>query len=248
MKKPKAIRIGCLECQQEFDTTAEAVIETVLAGKNVVCQNAECKRKKLPANKRRPVENTHHFEEIKRLFEIVPYIGPTEIARRAGVTLRASQHIIACLRKNPDYRPRKRSRVQWKEIADYSLSHSPEEAMEKFGVDRHYYKLKQRDGTLPKVALPLPSRKRTFIEKLALKEQLPHGQLRRAMLSLEVAYKCTGCGNDGRWNGYVLTLHVHHKDGDHNNNNIKNLEFLCPNCHWVTENHGGRNKRRYANP
>lgn len=27
-------------------------------------------------------------------------------------------------------------------------------------------------------------------------------------------------------------LHVHHKDRDRNNNNLNNLELICPNCHY----------------
>ncbi len=30
------------------------------------------------------------------------------------------------------------------------------------------------------------------------------------------------------WVGYC---DLHHKDGDHSNNELENLEFLCPNCH-----------------
>lgn len=33
--------------------------------------------------------------------------------------------------------------------------------------------------------------------------------------------------------GYNKTqiLQVHHKDGNHNNNDLNNLELICPNCH-----------------
>lgn len=36
-------------------------------------------------------------------------------------------------------------------------------------------------------------------------------------------------------------MEVHHKDGDHLNNQLENLELLCPNCHALTENWRGRN-------
>lgn len=29
-------------------------------------------------------------------------------------------------------------------------------------------------------------------------------------------------------------LHIHHKDGDHSNNAIKNLCIVCPTCHEET--------------
>lgn len=44
---------------------------------------------------------------------------------------------------------------------------------------------------------------------------------------------CNKCGLD-TWNNLPLKLELHHKDGNHKNNNITNLEFLCPNCHSQT--------------
>lgn len=37
-----------------------------------------------------------------------------------------------------------------------------------------------------------------------------------------------------------ISLEVHHKDGDKENNESENLELLCPNCHSYTENYRGR--------
>lgn len=41
---------------------------------------------------------------------------------------------------------------------------------------------------------------------------------------------CEKCGYDKK-----EILHVHHKDRNRNNNNLSNLELICPNCHY--ENH-----------
>lgn len=38
---------------------------------------------------------------------------------------------------------------------------------------------------------------------------------------------CTLCG----WKEIPEILHLHHKDGNHRNNTIKNCTMLCPNCH-----------------
>ena len=55
-------------------------------------------------------------------------------------------------------------------------------------------------------------------------------------------YKCDVCGCNGTWQGKVLSLQLHHKNGKHNDNRLENLVFLCPNCHAITDNYGGRNK------
>lgn len=45
------------------------------------------------------------------------------------------------------------------------------------------------------------------------------------------------------WLGQKIAFELHHKDGDKYNNNINNLEVLCPNCHSQTDNFRGRKKR-----
>lgn len=54
----------------------------------------------------------------------------------------------------------------------------------------------------------------------------------------EREYKCEECGNAGVWRKKILTLHLHHKNGINNDNRLKNLCWLCPNCHQQTENWG----------
>ena len=49
-------------------------------------------------------------------------------------------------------------------------------------------------------------------------------------------YKCEKCGISN-WQNKPITLEIHHIDGNHNNNDINNLQLLCPNCHSQTENY-----------
>ena len=53
---------------------------------------------------------------------------------------------------------------------------------------------------------------------------------------------CECCGNE-YWNGEKIPLEVHHIDGDHSNNDLSNLQILCPNCHAQTSNYKHRNSR-----
>ena len=55
-------------------------------------------------------------------------------------------------------------------------------------------------------------------------------------------WKCECCGRT-KWKGENIPLQLHHIDGDHYNNNINNLQLLCPNCHAMTDNYGKKNKR-----
>lgn len=72
----------------------------------------------------------------------------------------------------------------------------------------------------------------------------PHsgGHIRERILKYNLLpYKCACCGNIGEWQGKQLRLQVDHINGDHNDNRLENLRFLCPNCHAQTETFAGKN-------
>ena len=56
---------------------------------------------------------------------------------------------------------------------------------------------------------------------------------------------CALCGIS-EWQGKKLPLELHHKDGNHYNNSLENLEILCPNCHSIQEGNSGANKGKYS--
>lgn len=49
--------------------------------------------------------------------------------------------------------------------------------------------------------------------------------------------KCEICGLSGE----DVSLELHHKDGDRTNNQLENLQILCPNCHSKTPNYRVKN-------
>lgn len=57
-------------------------------------------------------------------------------------------------------------------------------------------------------------------------------------------WKCERCGNT-HWLGKDIPLDLHHKDGDKTNNELDNLELLCPNCHRFTDNFGFKNSSKH---
>lgn len=62
-------------------------------------------------------------------------------------------------------------------------------------------------------------------------------------LTILRGWKCEKCGR-AEWEGQQIPLCVHHIDGNHINNQIENLQVLCPNCHAQTDNYCGRNKSK----
>lgn len=58
-----------------------------------------------------------------------------------------------------------------------------------------------------------------------------------------MSYKCSCCKNT-EWMDKPIPLELHHKDGNNENNNLENLELLCPNCHSFTDTYRGKNQKR----
>lgn len=52
--------------------------------------------------------------------------------------------------------------------------------------------------------------------------------------------KCENCGLT-EWLGQPINLEVHHKDGNRSNNELTNLQLLCPNCHSYTPTFARKN-------
>ena len=56
-------------------------------------------------------------------------------------------------------------------------------------------------------------------------------------------HRCNRCGIT-EWNGLPTPIELEHIDGDHHNNELNNLELLCPNCHAQTATYRGKNKSK----
>ena len=54
---------------------------------------------------------------------------------------------------------------------------------------------------------------------------------------------CEKCGQDEIWNGEKISLILDHINGIHDDNRLKNLRIVCPNCNATLSTHGGRNIR-----
>lgn len=54
--------------------------------------------------------------------------------------------------------------------------------------------------------------------------------------------KCEICGCVD-WNGKLLSMELHHIDGNSSNHKLDNLMMLCPNCHAQTNNYRSKNRK-----
>jgi len=63
-----------------------------------------------------------------------------------------------------------------------------------------------------------------------------------ALTSLR-GHKCENCGLE-KWQNENIPLEIHHLDGDKLNNELENLQLLCPNCHALTNNWRGKNIKK----
>ncbi len=60
-------------------------------------------------------------------------------------------------------------------------------------------------------------------------------------------HRCMGCLLEV-WRDKPIPLELHHVDGNRKNNNLSNLQLLCPNCHAQTDNYRGAKNRIHQKP
>lgn len=53
-------------------------------------------------------------------------------------------------------------------------------------------------------------------------------------------HQCSSCDLT-EWKNQPIPLELHHKDGNSRNNELSNLQLLCPNCHAQTTTYRGKN-------
>jgi hypothetical protein len=81
------------------------------------------------------------------------------------------------------------------------------------------------------------SRERKTALEYLKKEIIVIPKLRRKLIEDGIKEeKCEMCGLT-EWMGNKIVLELHHIDGNRFNNDLSNLQILCPNCHSLTPNH-----------
>lgn len=92
-----------------------------------------------------------------------------------------------------------------------------------------------------------PAWVRGFVRDRGLKPKPTlKGRSRAAIRNFLIAYRghrCEECGIT-RWHKKPVPIHMHHKDGNTENNALDNLILLCVNCHALTPNFGAKNRKK----
>jgi hypothetical protein len=78
---------------------------------------------------------------------------------------------------------------------------------------------------------------RTIDDYLSNEIKINSNLLKKYLIKLDIKEKkCEKC-NLVKWLEKDIPLELHHIDGNHLNNNLVNIQILCPNCHSLTDNY-----------
>ena len=82
------------------------------------------------------------------------------------------------------------------------------------------------------------------LEKVLIHKKLENiWKLKNRLLAEGIKEHCCEQCKRTKWQGDLIPLELHHKDGDRTNNTLENIELLCPNCHSLTDNYRGSKKK-----
>jgi predicted RNA-binding Zn-ribbon protein involved in translation (DUF1610 family) len=101
------------------------------------------------------------------------------------------------------------------------------------GIDTSHFK--RRSWASVRIQQPKPIAADTLVVLPAGSSRTNRPRLHRALQEIGVPYRCASCGNTGEWLGRSITLQIDHISGDWLDNQARNLRYLCPNCHALTD-------------
>jgi len=68
--------------------------------------------------------------------------------------------------------------------------------------------------------------------------------IKQRLLAMGVKYKCSECQLEDVYNKKPISLQLDHINGINTDNSLKNLRFLCPNCHSQTLTFSGKRHKK----
>lgn len=88
--------------------------------------------------------------------------------------------------------------------------------------------------------------KRPIEDYLSNKQPIKSYKLKKRLLDCGFLKPICSCCKKRTWLGNQIPLELDHIDGNTDNNLLKNLRLLCPNCHALTPTYRGKNKGSYS--
>lgn len=122
--------------------------------------------------------------------------------------------------------------------------HLGRDPVDRFGESRAWMKGKTKDDPKYGGSVERCHRKKPLSEILIKGIYLSTIHLKWRLIEEGVKeWKCEKCGNT-EWLGNPIPLELHHKNGDRSDNELENLELVCPNCHALTDTYRGKNIKK----
>lgn len=111
-------------------------------------------------------------------------------------------------------------------------------AVLKYGIDVTHFRNRSENATYAH------ANKETLNDEIFVENGVVgRGTLRKRILRDNlIEYKCFKCKQDNNWYGEELVLVLDHANGINNDNRLKNLRFVCPNCNSQLPTHCKKNK------
>lgn len=185
-----------------------------------------------------PVRHSHETrQEVERL--LAEDWKQADIARHLGISKGTVAYHVRRLGIPPDERFNRR--YDWAAVqAAHDSGLRAGECCERFGMSKATWTsaVQRGDVTPHDWRVPLEGllvAGRTATRRSHLKQRLIKAELKED--------RCEQCGLT-HWAGTRLSMQLHHVNGGGLDNRLENLQLLCPNCHSLTDNWGGRNKGR----
>lgn len=91
--------------------------------------------------------------------------------------------------------------------------------------------------------IPVKKEERTFENSFCKDSRASSSYIRNHYLKdYTKEYKCAICGLEPFWNGKELSLTLDHINGNHKDNRLENLRWVCSNCDRQLDTFGSKNK------
>lgn len=169
------------------------------------------------------------FDEIRVALLKRGNASITTVAKRLNLPYGVVKYYDTKIKQSKNYKPTM-SGAKWREVAEFAMANSDALAIKKYGLSKRSFRLKVLEG----VIRSKPKRRIAVNSAEVDDKRVCYASLKKFLLEIGRSYACERCRNGGAWLGEVLVLQVHHVDGNPKNNRPHNLQFLCPNCHWIT--------------